>query len=156
MATTAQNNIVEARRVEAWKVLADGTADINQGDQVYLDTSAHVVKSLGAADDTNAATFVGVAGESSFINPYGTKEYSAQIPVVRAGVVSMFTTSGDTYNEGDALYVGADAQTVTNTVGGLTKKVGYAKMRPGQSAVAGGATVAIDMVIEAQYPVAQV
>lgn len=154
MATTATNNIVMNQRSLPFAVKTDGTADINQGDQVYVDTSAHVVKSLGANDDTNAATFIGVANESSYINPYGTKEYSAQIPVVVEGVVTMNTTSGDTYNEGDALYVGADAQTVTNTVGGLTKKIGYAKMRPGQSAVAGGTGVTIDMVIERQFPVA--
>lgn len=154
MATTASNNIVFEGRSLGFNVLTDGTADINQGDQIYVDTSAHVVKSLGSSDDTNAAAFIGVAMDSSFINPYGTKEYSAQIPVMLAGVATFNTTAGDTYNEGDALYVGADAQTVTNTVGGLTKKIGFVKMRPGQSAVAGGAGVTIDMSIERQFPVA--
>lgn len=154
MATTAQNNIVIEGRALPFSVKTDGTADINQGDQVYVDTSAHVVKSLGANDDTNAANFVGVAMESSYINPYGTKMYSAQIPVMLDGVATFNTTSGDTYNEGDAVYVGADAQTVTNTVGGLTKKIGFVKMRPGQSAVAGGSGVTIDVAIERQFPVA--
>jgi predicted RecA/RadA family phage recombinase len=154
MATTAQNNIVFEGRSLGFAVDGTGSNDINQGDQVYMDTSAHLVKSLGANDDTNAANFVGVAMESSFINPYGTKEYSAQIPVMLAGVATFNTTSGDTYNEGDAVYVGADAQTVTNTVGGLTKKIGFVKMRPGQSAVAGGTNVTIDVAIERQFPVA--
>lgn len=156
MSTTAGNNIVNSHRVVAYPVASDGSADINQGDQVYLDTSAHLAKSLGSSDDANANTFLGVAGESSYINPYGTKMYSAQIPVVVSGIASFNTTTGDTYNEGDALYVGADAQTVTNTAGGLTKKIGYVAMRPGQSAVAGGAGIQIDVLIAAQYPLAEV
>ena len=156
MATTAQNNIVLAHRVVAYPVDSSGSNDINQGDQVYLDTSAHLAKSLGASDDSNAAHFLGVAGESSYINPYGTKMYSAQIPVVVSGVATFNTTSGDTYNEGDAVYVGADAQTVTNTAGMLTNKVGYVKMRSGQSAVAGGSGITIDVEIQPKYPLAEV
>ncbi|SRR5216684_9013144 len=154
MATTAQNNVVLKGRTLPFAVLTDGNGDINQGDQVYVDTSAHLVKSLGANDDSNAATFIGVALDSSYINPYGTKMYSPQIPVGIDGVYTFNTTSGDTYNEGDAVYVGADAQTVTNTVGGLTKKIGFVKMRPSQSAVAGGSGVTIDVAIERQFPVA--
>lgn len=156
MATTAQNNVVQKDRVISFAVDGTGSNDINQGDQVYIDTSAHLVKSLGANDDTNAHYFAGIADESSYINPYGTKEYSAQIPVVISGIVTMNTTTGDTINEGDALYVGADAQTVTNTKGGLNYVIGYAKMRPGQSAVAGGTGVTIDMIIARQWPVAAI
>jgi hypothetical protein len=154
MATTSNNNIVLRGSVLGMAILTNGTADINQGDQVYVDTSAHVVKSLGVSDDTNAATFLGVAMDASYINPYGTKMYSPQIPVMTSGVVSFKTTAGDTYNAGDALYVGADAQTVTNTAGALTKKIGFVVTRPGQSAVAGGTGVTIDAVIEHQFPTA--
>jgi hypothetical protein len=152
--TTANNNIVLRGTVLPMPILTNGTADINSGDQVYVDASAHVVKSLGASDDTNAATFLGVAMDSSYINPYGTKMYSPQIPVMTSGVVSFNTTTGDTYNAGDAVYVGADAQTVTNTVGALTKKIGFVVTRPGQSAVAGGTGIVIDVCIEHQFPVA--
>ena len=155
MATTAQNNCVQQGRVYSGPIKTDGTSDINQGDQLYFDTSAKVFKSLGSSDDTNANTFAGVALESSYVNPYGTKMYSPQIPYSIDGVFTFNTTSGDTYNEGDALYVGTDCQTVTNTVGGLTKKIGYAKMRPGQSAVAGGSGVSIDVRIERQWPLAE-
>lgn len=156
MATTAQNNIVLEQKVMYAPVKQDGTSDINQGDQVYMDTTAKLVKSLGASDDTNAANFYGVAMASSYIQPYSSKRYQPLIPVLISGVVSFNTTSGDTYNEGDAVYVGADAQTVTNTVGGLTKKLGYIKMRQNQSAVAGGTGITIDVQIVPQYPVAAV
>lgn len=152
--TTAINNVVFKGRVLGFNILTDGTADINQGDQCYIDTSAHVVKVLGSSDDTNAAHFIGVALDSSYINPYGTKEYSAQIAIGLDGVYTFNTTTGDTYNEGDKVYVGADAQTVTNTIGGLTKVIGTVKMRPGQSAVAGGTGVTIDVSIEVQWPAA--
>jgi hypothetical protein len=111
---------------------------------------------LGISDDTNAAKFIGVALDSSYVNPYGTKKYSPQIAVGLDGVFTFSTTSGDTYNEGDAVYTGVDAQTVTNTAGGLTKKIGFVKMRPGQSAVAGGAGISIDIEISAQYPVVNI
>lgn len=153
MATTAQNNIVLEQKVMYFPIKTDGTSDINQGDQVYMDTTAKLIKSLGANDDTNAANFVGVAMGSSYINPYGTKKYQPQILVLIAGVATFNTTAGDTYNEGDAVYVGADAQTITNTVGGLTKKLGYVKMRQNQSAVAGGSTVTIDVQVVPQYPI---
>jgi hypothetical protein len=70
-------------------------------------------------------------------------------------VYTFNTTSGDTYNEGDKVYVGTDAQTVTNTIGGLTQVIGTVKMRPGQSAVAGGAGITIDVLIERHWPVAE-
>lgn len=120
MATTAQDNVVYEQKRMWFPVLQDGTSDINQGDQVYMDTTAKVIKSLGASDDSNANTYVGIAMASSFIQPYSQKKYQPLIPVLIAGVVNQNTTSGDTYNEGDALYVGADAQTVARRKDGAT------------------------------------
>ena len=150
MATTAQNNLVQNVGFEMkvpFKVKTDGTADINQGDQVYLDTSAHTVKSVGS--DGNAATFVGVAADTSFRNLYGTKQYpdSGTIQVYIAGIFYFGQTSGDTYHDGDSVYVGADAQTITNTAGGNTNIIGYIKIRPGLSSVAYAAGTTIDVLI---------
>jgi predicted RecA/RadA family phage recombinase len=150
MSTTAQNNIVLQQKMMYFPIDQTGANDINQGDQVYMDTSAKLIKSLGSSDDTHAATFVGVAAASSYIQPYSTKKYQPQIPVLIAGVATYNTTSGDTLNEGDAVYAGADAQTVTNQA--ATNIIGYVKMRQNQSAVAGGAGVTIDVQIVPKYP----
>jgi len=154
MATSQTDNVViRVAPPLPFPILKDGTADINQGDQVYMDTTNHVAKSLGASDDTNAATFAGVAAEGSFIQPYSAKVYSDQIPVFTKGVFRFKTTTGDTYHDGDTLYVGADAQTVTNTVGALTKKIGYVKLPPGVATIAGGAGITVEAQITPLWPV---
>lgn len=155
MATKPTDNLVEKQQPSplSFPILTDGTADINQGDQLYMDTTNHVVKPLGASDDTNAANFCGVAQDGSFIQPYSAKVYADRIPVGTKGVFRFNTTVGDTYHDGDALYVGADAQTVTNTVGALTKKIGYVKLAPGQSTLAGAAGVTVEAQITPLWPV---
>jgi predicted RecA/RadA family phage recombinase len=153
--TTAQNNVSYQWAPQLqYSVLTDGSNDINQGDLVYFDTVTKAVKVLDS--DAHGAALAGVAGESSYLNLYGTKKYtdSGTIVVLTKGIFSFNTTNGDTLNDGDAVYLGADQQTVTNTAGGMTHAVGYVKLRPGQGAVAGGAGVKIDVLVVAQFPVA--
>lgn len=155
MTTAIQNKVVDvgAARTVPYNCDVTGSNDFNQGDMLYLDTSSHTVKAI--ASDGNAGTFVGVASDTSWRAVYGsTKKYpdSGQVSVFTAGEFFFNTTAGDTINDGDAVYIGADAQTVTNTVGGLTKKLGIAKLNPGQGAVAGGAGVTINVLIIPQYP----
>lgn len=157
MATTATNNRVQDIGFEQkvpCKVLTNGTADINQGDQVYVDTSAHCVKAV--ASDANAQFFRGVAADTSFRNLYGTKQYpdSGTIQVYVAGIFFFNTTSGDTYTDEDKVYVGADAQTITNTAGGNTYELGVIKLRPGVSSLAYAAGVTVDVQIQPRWPVA--
>lgn len=155
MATTATDNVV-VRMAQPVPAAIDktGSNDINQGDQVYFDTTAHQVKALGASDDTNAANFYGVAGSSSYIQPYATKVYADMIPVYNKGIFRFKTTAGDTYTNGNKVYVGADAQTVTNTVGGLTKVLGIVVLPPGITSLAGASGVFVEVQIAPLYPVA--
>lgn len=152
--TTAQNNLVKNWGPELpYAVKTDGTADFNQGDLVYFDTSAKVVKA--AATDANCQYLAGVAGESSNLTLYGTKVYpdSGSVSVKTKGTFSFGTTTGDTYSDGDAVYIGADAQTVTNQA--ATYAVGYVKLRPGVTSLAGGTgTVKVDVVLYTRFPVA--
>lgn len=157
MATTATNNRVQDIGFEQkvpCKVKTDGTADINQGDNVYVDTSAHCVKALGS--DGNAATYRGVAADTSFRNLYGTKQYpdSGTIQVYVAGIFFFTTTSGDTYTDEDKVFFATDAQTVTNTVGGNTSELGVVKLRPGVSSLAAATGVTVDVQIQPRWPVA--
>ncbi len=156
MSTTANQNKVAdvgAARLVPYNCDTTGNSDFNQGDLLYLDTSSHTVKAVGS--DGNAATLVGVASDTSWRTIYGTKQYpdSGQVEVFTAGIFTFNTTTSDTYNDGDAVYIGADAQTVTSTAGMLTNKVGYVKLRPGQSAVTGAAGVTIDILIVPKFPV---
>lgn len=156
MATIATNNRVQDIGFEQkvpCKVLTDGTADINQGDNVYVDTTNHVVKVVGS--DANAQFYRGVACDTSFRNLYGTKQYpdSGTLQVYVAGIFFFTTTSGDTYHDEDKIYIGADAQTVTNTVGGNTYEIGVAKLRPGSTSLAAATGVTVDIQIQPRWPV---
>lgn len=152
MSTTQQDTIVVQHAPPVpYPIKTDGTADVNGGDLVYFDTSAKVVKS--ADTDAHMATGAGVACNGSFIAPYTTKMYGAgNIPVLQKGIVRMKTTVGDTYSPGDALYLGADAQTVTNTVGGNSNILGYVVLRPGITSLAAGATVTIELELAVKFP----
>lgn len=152
MSTTQQDNvIVQYVPPVSYPIKTDGTADINGGDLVYFDTSAKVVKSLDS--DAHAASFAGLAMNGSYIQPYTTKQYGAgSIPVLQKGRCKALTTSGDTYHEGDALYTGADAQTVTNTVGGNSNIIGYVKLRPGITSLAYAAGVFVEFDLAVKFP----
>jgi predicted RecA/RadA family phage recombinase len=155
MTTANQNKVADvgAARLVPYNCDVTGSNDFNQGDLLYLDTSSHTVKAVGS--DGNAATLVGVASDTSWLTVYGTKTYptSGAVEVFTAGIFTFNTTAADTYNDGDAVYIGADAQTVTSTAGGNTHKLGIVKLRPGQGAVTGAAGTTIDILIVPQYPV---
>lgn len=133
----------------SFPVATDGTFDINEGDLVWFDTSVHILKPLDS--DAHAAYLAGYAYDSSFLNLYGQKKYDNSIVAVCVGAGRFKTTSGDTYHHGDTLYLGADAQTVTNTAGGSTHAVGYVYL-PGGNTVAGGTGTLIEAIIQAQWP----
>jgi len=155
MTTTAQNNQSYAMGGISvpYPVSTGGSFDINQGDLCYYDTSGHLLKTVDS--DAHAAFLAGVATESSFLNLYGTKTYtdSGTIQVFTQGIFNFKTTNGDTYNHGDACYIGADAQTITNTDPGAGHKIGYIWFRPGQTATAGGSGVTIDMLVTPLFPI---
>ena len=130
-------------------VATDGTFDINQGDLTWYDTSANILKSLDT--DAHAAYLAGYAYDSSFINLYGQKKYDAGIVAVCVGVGRFSTTSGDTYHNGDTCYLGATAQTITNTAGGNTHPVGYIYL-PFGNTVSGGTGVTVEMIVYPQFP----
>lgn len=161
MSTIAQDNLVKALNFDVKKVPypldTSGNNDFNQGDMLQFDTSNHYVKAVVAGASVN---FAGVALKSANLSLYvnqnkGTavKNYDIEALVAVSGIFSFKTTASETYNDGTALYIGADAQTVT-TVSTTNTLVGYAKLRPGGSAVTGAAGVSIDVLIAIAYPVA--
>lgn len=155
MATQQRNAVIIAYIDPVpYPIATDGTFDINAGDQVWFDTSVHFIKALDS--NAHAAYFAGVAEGGSYIQPYSVKEYNLQIGIWTKGIFSFFSTTGDTYHDGDPVYIGADAQTVTNTIGGNTVVLGVVKLGPGVSSLAGltGVTL-VNVEIAPTFPVVQ-
>lgn len=124
-------------------------APIAQGDLVFLDTGAHILKPV--AVDADAATLCGVAlspsAPTSNIDN-GTAPLEKGISVGSDGVFELKTTASEVYHTGDAVYIGADAQTVTLTVG--TNKVGTVLLPTNVSLVTGAAGIKVQVVIKSK------
>jgi hypothetical protein len=154
MATVQQDNVViELATPIPYPIKTDGTADINGGDLVYFDTSAKVVKSLGNST-TQAALLAGLAKNGSFIQPYSSAKYFNQIPVLQKGIVSLNTTAAETYAEGDPVYYGGDAQTITNVDPGGATLLGYVKLGQGITSLTGASGVKVNVLLRVNYPTA--
>ncbi len=153
MATVAQNNLVVAHTPPIpYPILRTGSSLINAGDLVYFDTSAKVIKVMDDAV-THAAFFAGMALNGSFIQPYSVAQYEYQVPVLSRGVVRLQTTAAESYAEGDPLYFGGDAQTITKVDPGSGVIVGYAKLGPGVTALTGAAGVKLEVLLAPKYPI---
>jgi hypothetical protein len=164
MATNPRDNFINGLRSQQnrnnFAHKTDGTADYNQADLLYWDSSAKVVKALDS--DAHAATLVGVALRSAFIAPYTSinqsggpamlKQYFDTALVGFGDIYSFFTTVGDTYAPGDTVYLGADAQTITNTAGGSTHGLGTVWMPLGGT-LAGAAGVFVNILVVPQTPI---
>jgi len=130
----------------AWPVASNAT--INQGDLLVHDDTNHVAAL--ATNDASIAKLIGVAEESFPINSLGTGDGSTRQLSVQVGwgdVYEFKTTSGDTYHDGDQVYIGADAQTVTNTAGGATHPLGIVRLPIGVASVAAAAGVTVDVLV---------
>ncbi len=146
MATQSRDNIIKAVGFDVKKLnyplSAGGSFDFNQGDLLWFDSSAKYVKPLDS--DAHAAYLVGVALRSAFLAPYTNqnlaggpaiqKNYYGNALVGVGCIASFKCTVGETYEDGAALYAGADAQTVTTVAG--TYSVGVVKLANGGSAIA--------------------
>lgn len=152
MATVSQNNqVIKFSDPLVYPNLTDGNSLINQGDQVYFDTSANVIKPV--ASNANALTFAGVAADRSWLNVYGTVLYpQGSTPVWRDGIFFFKTTNAETLEMGDAVYVGADAQTVSDQDPGSGNIIGYVWLQPGLSSVTGAAGTNVQVLIKALFP----
>lgn len=154
MATVSQNNQI-IRYTDPLVYPTVSTSLINQGDLVYFDTSAKVVKSV--ASNANAATLAGVAGSQSSLNVYGTTLYpQSAIPVWKDGIYFFKTTASETLQHGESLYIGADAQTVTDVDPGSGNVVGYVWLRPGQASITGATGTNVEVLIHPLFPFAGV
>ena len=133
MATSPKNLIVRSVRpgsiFESALSVISSAVSFNQGDLLYLDATNHLIKPV--TSDANCATVLGIARNTvvngKLISSYsGTAVDAAQaiadIGGPQYGVIALLNLkSGDTFNAGDKVYYGTDAQTVssvgTNPIG---------------------------------------
>ncbi len=114
---------------ESGKAVVSTASTWNQGDLVYLDTSAHVLKRVGSTAD--AATIQGVADNvvtaGKLAGPYDglTPTDAAQVTPDFAGprygvVAALVLKTSDAFNPGDKVYLveGGNSQTVSSTAAG--------------------------------------
>ena len=168
------NNIIEDGGLvpvqERYPHDVTGSHDYNQGDLMYRDASSKQVWPLDT--DAHAAAFVGVAAKPGFIAPYTyvggaagptvSKVYDANALILRDCLAGFFGHTGETYYDGDEVYLdnSADPQTVCKTVGNAqggagAHPVGVVKMPDGVTSIAYAAGVRIPVRVIAQFPIAQ-
>lgn len=168
--STPRDNIVRDLRGSGTKEItyalggSSVSFDFFQGDLLWFDSSVGYVKPLDS--DAHAAYLVGVALNNAYVAPY----YSMQIlsgpaPVKNyalsaiAGigcVATFYSTSGETYADGDAVYWGNVAnnpQVITKASGSPTHSVGVVKLAPGASAISGSITTIVPVLVIPQLPV---
>jgi len=158
MAVVSMNNLVQKIKdgyIFDLPVVSTGTPTniIKQGELVYWDATNKNIKSLDS--DANAATFLGVADDQYPINSNidnGTVAGANSMSVGFNNIYSFKTTAGDTYVNFSEVYIGADSQTITNTAGAMTHKIGYIKLPSGVTSVAGGAGVSVPVYIYSKHP----
>jgi len=139
-------------------------SDIAEGDLVGWDAAAGAAVEFedGSGGDSWAGVFVGVAEFTvpSALATINNPDRVAQGAVRRHGSFWFFTTSGDTYHPGDAVYndLVKDDQTITNTKAALTTVIGY--VDPGQfltdasafAGIMGGFGIRLRVMIEPNWP----
>jgi hypothetical protein len=157
MSTTGTDNVVIREDVAPIPYPTDSAnaagTQFNQGDMLFMDTSVHYVKPLDT--DAHAAYFVGVALDGSYLQVYSDKKYADQVPVGSKGIFRFKTTVGETITDGNPVYIGADAQTVSNVAaagGGTSYPVGVTRLAPGVTSLTGAAGVFVEVHLNTRFP----
>lgn len=121
--------------------------EIKQGELVYLDAGAGVIKPL--ASDANAAALMGVALQPSKVSSNLDNTSAPAEKAVMVGwdaVVMLKTTAAEVYNYGEAVYFGADAQTITVVAG--TNMIGKVILPSGVASITGAANVMVPVLVK--------
>jgi len=142
---TAPNSNFRKRIYEHMSFPISSATSVNTGDMVYI--ASHYA--LVCDTDTKAAAFAGVSNDTNPVTSLGDAQ--TKIRVNRHDTFEFNTTSGDTYYQGDVCYVGADAQTITNTVGGNTHAVGYVVLPDGVASLAYSSGAKVQVAITPQF-----
>lgn len=153
MATVNQNpvqyGVVGGQGFKQLHMPVNASFPIKQGELVYLDTTAHHIKP--AASDANYATGLGVALQPSVASSNLDNSSAPAEKAVMVGwdvVASLKTTAAETYYHGTAVYMGADAQTITTVAG--SNQVGSVVLPSGVASVTGASGLLIGVLVKSK------
>lgn len=136
----------------AYRVLADGTFPISEGDLVWYDASAFCVKRLLAATDGDK--LVGVAEGVAPTPTSNIDNTAGLVPWVKVRANGIFTftkTTADSLVHGDALVGTADAQVVLKrTAEDAADVIGYVWAPEADAAITGAGEV--DVLLRSNFP----
>lgn len=158
MTTTPQNlQLTDSFFESAYPNVAGNT--IHSGDMVWVDTSTADIKALDT--DAHAAYFVGVSNDTydTSLAPYANPPVPpVGMSVQRRGRFKFYTTNAETYTPGTAVYIGANAQTVTLGSTATTHKVGYVSNLGdnSQESLAGTGTNTVVIDIAPAWPIVSI
>lgn len=155
MATVNQNGVsygvVSSGFAQCHLPVDNSDTPVKAGELVYLDSSSHILKPLV---DGSAALYCGMALQPSAINSnidLSTAPAIKSVMVAGKGCVANFkTTASETYYPGTAVYVGADAQTITTVDPGSGKIVGRVILPTGVASVTGATGVNVPVILQPQ------
>jgi hypothetical protein len=125
--TTPNNNVlVEQLRVSG--VPIDFTKTYNLGDMVKWDSVHNLAIPIVALTDQSsssaAANFIGVSLDNQPITSLNINLPTPRINVCTRGLVKFNVSDGATYNPGDQVAIGADAQSIVRSAGSSSTAIG--------------------------------
>ena len=149
MATTPQNNKkYDLGPVDNYFPAAIVASQaINQGDLCWFDETTRTAKVLDT--DAHASKFIGVADRTNQVTSLNVDIKPLEMNFVSGAVFEFSGTAGQTYSHGEAVYIGATAQTITRTAG--SNAIGYVCFRDGITTLA-TQNGKIPVYIVANYP----
>jgi len=145
--TTSQNTLYSEQVLNSmmWPLASD--QDVNEGDMIYFDSGADSVKQLD--DQANDDHFCGISEEQSPTNISTASNIDRPdwIKARKLGIFWLYGTAGQTYTRHQKVYVGADAQRVTNVPSLSGNHVGYIYLEYGQSPIQADGLTRIPVII---------
>lgn len=154
--TTAQNNVDRLNRnYTSRRVVVTTNLTVNAGDLVYWDGTNYTITPVTSTGQVTG-NFFGVAVQSNAAQIYPGDPDQAGVEVLCRGVVWLNSTSAQTYLPFQAVTVGADSQTVTNSGTNTGNTIGWvwtdppSTPRPNQAtpvpeSIAGGVRIPIQL-----------
>lgn len=159
MATTPQNLMVKTESAFIQLPNAAGNV-IHSGDAVYVDTNVfsgtYNIKALDS--DAHGLTFAGICQDT--YDPTNYSVYGSDpVPPVgmmvqRKGIWNPYTTSGETYYPGQAVYYNTNAQTITKTSSN-SNAIGYVNDDPlgvNAAGLVGVGTNQVQVILKTVWP----
>jgi predicted RecA/RadA family phage recombinase len=144
----------KAVEAEAYRLDPSGTYPVELGDLVYWDSANRWLRLM--ATGSNGPNFVGCAeghGPTPASSIDNAPNKIKDIRVRHKGIFRFKTTAAESYDHGDALVIGADAQTILLQGGAAaTEVIGYVWNPTASAAVTGAAGVEIDVLLKSNFP----